>query len=256
MPLRVLNGLPSSPSTVPNAMCWSSTSSIAPQPGRGEELLEVERLAMIDDVQNRVGLPLAHAVLNRGQVGRGVEKRAVLLLDDHRHVVAFEEHADRAVALAGEALVGEVLHDAAQAVLIETLAERVVERDAEPLVDRVRSRPGRRAGTRRHSSTFVGSPACSAAVSGSTCWPMSACAAASLLELRVVFDGCDFRLAGRSSSARSSASCASACSKSLGGLLALFGIGRRRSARRAARRCFSASAMRFSSAGIFSLRVS
>ena len=78
---------------------------VAPQPGGGEELLEVERLAVIDDVENRVGLPLAHAVLDRGQVGRGVEERAVLLLDDHRRGLAFEEDADRAVALAGEALV-------------------------------------------------------------------------------------------------------------------------------------------------------
>ena len=32
---------------------------IAPQPGDGEELLEVERLAMIDDIENRVWPPLA-----------------------------------------------------------------------------------------------------------------------------------------------------------------------------------------------------
>ena len=75
---------------------------VAPQLRGGEQLLEVQRLAMIDDVQNRVGLPLAHAVLDRRQIGRGVQERAVLLLHDHRRVVAVEEHADGAVAFAGE----------------------------------------------------------------------------------------------------------------------------------------------------------
>ena len=78
--------------------------AIAPQPGGGEQLLEVERLAMIDDVENRVRPPLVQAILDRGQVGRGVEKRAVLFLDDHRARLAFEKDANRPVALSGQAL--------------------------------------------------------------------------------------------------------------------------------------------------------
>ena len=64
------------------------------QPGGREELLEVERLAVVDDVEDRVRPPRLHAVAERGQVGRGVEEGAVLLADDHRHVVAVEEDAD------------------------------------------------------------------------------------------------------------------------------------------------------------------
>src|SRR3972149_2545827 len=35
--------------------------AVAPEPRGGKELVEVERLSVVDDVENRVGLPLAHA---------------------------------------------------------------------------------------------------------------------------------------------------------------------------------------------------
>ena len=135
--MRVLNGRPSSPSTVPKLMCCNSTFSIAPQPRRGEQLLEVQALPMIDDVQNRVGLPVLDAILDRGQIGRGVQKRAVLLANDQRRVVAGEKDADRAVALAGDAAVCKVLDHAGQPIVIKALAQRVVERDAQPLINAV-----------------------------------------------------------------------------------------------------------------------
>ena len=129
-------------------MCCSSTSAIAPQPGGGEQLLEVQRLAVIDDVQDRVGLPRLHAVLDRGQVGRGVEKRAVLLLHDHRRVEAFEEHADRALALAGQALRSQVVDDAGQPVVVKALAVACGRTSRPAAGRRGRSRRGRAAGTR------------------------------------------------------------------------------------------------------------
>ena len=89
---------------------------------------------MIDDVQDRVRPPLVHAVLDRRQVGSGVEERAVLLLDDHRHVVALQEDADRAVAFVERGPFGKLLNHAAEPILVKAFAERVVERDAEPAV--------------------------------------------------------------------------------------------------------------------------
>ena len=47
-----------------------------------------------------------HAVLDRCQIGRRVEERAVLLLHDKRCVVPGEKHTLRAVALGNHALVG------------------------------------------------------------------------------------------------------------------------------------------------------
>ena len=76
------------------------------------QVIEVQALAVVDDVENRVWPPLAHAVLNGRQIGGRVEERAVLLLDDHRHFAAFEKDADGAVAFAGESLCREVCDNA------------------------------------------------------------------------------------------------------------------------------------------------
>ena len=76
---------------------------VAQQPGRGEKLLEVHALAMIDDVQDRVGPPLFHAIADRGQVGRGVQEGPVLLPHDHRRRLPFEEDANGPLALPGDA---------------------------------------------------------------------------------------------------------------------------------------------------------
>ena len=107
----------------------------SPTPGGGEQLVEVLALAMIDDVQNRVGLPGFHAVLDRRQVGRGVEERAVLFLHDHRRLEAFEEDAHRPLAVLGQSLRSQVFDDAGQPVVIKALAVFVIELDVQPAID-------------------------------------------------------------------------------------------------------------------------
>ena len=91
-------------------------------------------LPVVDDVQDGVGAPLLHAVLDGGQVGRGVEEGAVLLLDDERGVEPVEKDADGALALAGQAAGVQVGHHAGQRLLVEALAKRVVELDAQSTI--------------------------------------------------------------------------------------------------------------------------
>ena len=91
---------------------------------------------MIDDVQNRVGLPRFHPVLDRGQIGRGVEKRAVLFANQQRRVVAVEKDARSPRRSRGRCpLSTKIVDDAGQPIVIKTFAERVVERHAQPPVD-------------------------------------------------------------------------------------------------------------------------
>ena len=90
---------------------------------------------MIDHVEDGVRLPVVHAVADGGQVGRGIEERPVLLADDHRRPVAFEKHADGAVADAGQPAVEQFLDDGRKLIVIETLAQRVIELDAQPPID-------------------------------------------------------------------------------------------------------------------------
>ncbi len=89
---------------------------------------------MVDDVQHGIRLPALDAVFDRRQIGRGVEKRAVLLADKHRRFLAGQEDAERAVALARQALPFKVLGDLGQAIVIKTLAERFVERHVQPSI--------------------------------------------------------------------------------------------------------------------------
>ncbi len=107
---------------------------LAPEPGRGEELREMQTLAVIDHIQNRVGRPLAHAIFDRGQVGRGIEKRPVLLANHERCFLARQKHTERAVALAGNAAGHKVAHHHFESVVIKTLAERVVESHSQPTI--------------------------------------------------------------------------------------------------------------------------
>src|SRR5687767_8521195 len=92
-------------------------------------------LAMIDDVQDRIGLELPHAILNRRQVGRRVKEGPVALANDHRRGEAVEKQAQRPLALPGQATLDEVLYDPRQTVVIETFAQFIVERDPQPLVE-------------------------------------------------------------------------------------------------------------------------
>ncbi|MCY1466124.1 hypothetical protein D9M71_843700 [compost metagenome] len=49
-----------------------------------EHLVEVQCLALVDEVQGAVSLEHVAAVAHRGQVGGGVQVAAVGLLHDHR----------------------------------------------------------------------------------------------------------------------------------------------------------------------------
>ena len=99
-----------------------------PQPRGGEQVLEVQALAMIDDVQNRVGLPRFHAVLNRGQIGRGVQKRAVFFANQQRGFVTFEKDANGAFAFPGDFFCQQIIDDAGQTIVVKTFAQLFVER--------------------------------------------------------------------------------------------------------------------------------
>ena len=135
-PERVLNGRPSSPSTVPKLTCCELDVVVAPQPRRGEKLLEVQALAMIDDVQNRVRPPGLHAIADRGQVGRAVEERAVLLADDAsaRLLARRRRRTPRRRSPGRCRDLGQIVDHGGQPVLVKTLAQRVVERHVEPPV--------------------------------------------------------------------------------------------------------------------------
>ena len=68
-------------------------------------------LAVIDDVEHLVGVPGLGAILDRGQVGRGVGEGTVALADDERGLGLLDEDDDRAFALDGEPFLLQVGHD-------------------------------------------------------------------------------------------------------------------------------------------------
>ena len=90
---------------------------------------------MIGDVQHRVGIPPLAAVLDRGQVGRGVEECAIFLANDHRRRAPLEKHADRTVAFACHPLGHQARHDGLQPVMIKALAQRLVEGNSQPGIE-------------------------------------------------------------------------------------------------------------------------
>ena len=79
MPSRVLNGLPSVPSTVPNATCSVITSSGRKPalPGDREHLLEVVGLPRVHHVDDPVGVEVPDPVPDRRQVRCRVAEAAV-----------------------------------------------------------------------------------------------------------------------------------------------------------------------------------
>jgi hypothetical protein len=53
-----------------------------------EHLLEMQVLTLIDDIEDEIGMVRAHAVDDRGEVGRAVHHRAIRLREDERrHLV-------------------------------------------------------------------------------------------------------------------------------------------------------------------------
>ena len=117
----------------------------------------MQLLAAISDVNDLVRRPGLDAVVDRGEVGGGVVRRAVGLLHhrghrrplavalDHERVFLFRqgaigENAPRAFALLRDALVAELLHDVLELRVVEALAERNIEAHAEATIDGVELR--------------------------------------------------------------------------------------------------------------------
>ncbi|MCY1524296.1 hypothetical protein D9M68_592230 [compost metagenome] len=134
--------------------------------GHFEHLLEVQGLALVDEVQHAVGVQLLVAVAHGGEVGGGVEVAAAGLLHDHRQRVAFgvpeffEEHAHGAVALDQHALGGEVGDHVGQVVVVGALALHVGhgQLHAETVVDLLAMRQGNfvETGPQAHALGVVG----------------------------------------------------------------------------------------------------
>ncbi len=120
-------------------------------------------LAVVDDVEDLVGVPGLGAVLDRGQVGRGVVEGAVALADDERGLGPLDEDDRRPLALDGEALGFQVLDDVGEHRVVEALAELDVERDAQAVVDRLQGLEAVGHELRPRGPRFSGSPAWSLA---------------------------------------------------------------------------------------------
>ena len=84
-PARVLNGRLSAPRIAPNAWCSKAIASGAYPAARRhrEDLLQVERLARIDDVEDAVGRERAGPIAHGREVARRIEVAAIRLLHDH-----------------------------------------------------------------------------------------------------------------------------------------------------------------------------
>src|SRR6187549_185867 len=102
----------------------------------GEELLEMKLLAPIRNVYDFVRMPRFQAILQRREVGGGVIGCSVALLNQgglelqFRHI--FKKNSDGAFTLAGQTFVAQFLNNRFEPRIVETLAQRVVESDAEP----------------------------------------------------------------------------------------------------------------------------
>ncbi len=90
--------------------------------------LEVQGLALVDEVQRPIGVQLAAAVAHGGQVGGGIEIAATGLLHDHRQRMALgvlefvEKDAAGAVALGEQAGGVQIAHHLGQVVVVGALA--------------------------------------------------------------------------------------------------------------------------------------
>lgn len=96
-----------------------------------EDHLEVQGLALVDEVQRAVGFQYVGAVAGGGEVGGGVQVSAAGLLHDQRQRVAFgvlelvHKHALGAVAFAEQALGLEVGDHVGQVIVVGALAFHV-----------------------------------------------------------------------------------------------------------------------------------
>ena len=160
-PLRVLNGLPSSPRIEPN-QTWASFDAVCDASGLpacegGENLLEMQLLPAVGDVNDFVRLPGFEPVSQRRQIGRRVIETAVALADERGIGIHSPSRLTRngssfggnepslktpiAPSLSRAMPFGEqFVHDVVEPRIVKTFAERVIELHAEPPVNCVELR--------------------------------------------------------------------------------------------------------------------
>ncbi len=124
-----------------------------------EELAEMHLLASVDDIDRAERLEFFTAIADGGEIGRGVVESAVGFADEEGVVpelavfrdekgvfllrqLAVGENGNGPFAVAGDALLDEVVHDAGQRVIVEAFAQGVIELHAEPLVKAVEGLEG------------------------------------------------------------------------------------------------------------------
>ena len=123
-----------------------------PAAEHGEKLLEMQLLRRAGDVNDFVGRAAPCSAfqpeLQRGQVGRGVIEAAVAFAHQRRVVFEFgiivEKDGHRAFARLGDAALRQFIDDVFEARIVITFAERVIELDAEPRIDALELRFGKR----------------------------------------------------------------------------------------------------------------
>ena len=111
----------------------------------GEDLLHVQLLAIVDEVQDAIGVEVTGAVTCRSEIRGGVEEATIGLLHDHRLRIALavaqflEEHHPRAVAFLQQAALTQFLDHHGKIRVIGALALQVGagQRDTERAVDRL-----------------------------------------------------------------------------------------------------------------------
>ena len=121
-----------------------SLRSLEPLATGHKELVEVVLLTAVGDVDDLVGLEVLGAVKQRGEVGRSIVGRAVLLADDERHLrlgiarearlLVMPDH-ERAFALFSQLILSQLCVDLVNLVAVEGFAEDDVGLEAELIVD-------------------------------------------------------------------------------------------------------------------------
>ena len=108
----------------------------APPLRRVEEPLEVELLAGIGDIDDPVGLEFLVPILNRGQIGGGVEKGAVGFPDEVRLLRdGWIAHHHGPLAGFGDFLLEEVLNDLGKILVVGAFPADRIEGDPQHFVD-------------------------------------------------------------------------------------------------------------------------
>ena len=99
-------------------------------------------LPVVRDDDDGISMEVLGAVKRGREIGRRIIGRSVCLADEERlglepRVLGMED-GERALADRGEAGLGQLAIDALKLVVVELLAEEVVEPEVEPVVDRLK----------------------------------------------------------------------------------------------------------------------